>query len=256
MTAQKPIRVLIVDDEPLARERVRSLLMKEEAIEIVGEAGDGKSALALIASKQPDLLFLDVQMPVMTGFDVIQAMPEETRPVVIFVTAYDQYAISAFEVHALDYLLKPFDAERFAASVDRARQYIQKGRLHELQARIAGLLSQLPSGGAKAPERLMIKESGRVHFLAIADIDWIEADGNYVSIHTGKETHLMRATMKEMEEKLDTATFRRIHRNCIVNAARIKELKTWFNGEYVAVLDSGKELAVSRRFRKNLDAML
>lgn len=255
MTAPKSIRVLIVDDEPLARERVRSLLVQEAGIEIVGEAGDGKSALALIAQKLPDLIFLDVQMPVMSGFDVVQAMPEETRPVVIFVTAYDQYAISAFEVHALDYLLKPFDTERFAASVARARQYLEKGRLFELQTRIAGLLSQLPTG-VKTPERLMIKESGRVHFLAIADIDWIEADGNYVSIHAGKETHLMRATMKEMEEKLDTGTFRRIHRNCIVNSTRIKELKTWFNGEYVAVLESGKELAVSRRFRKNLDAML
>jgi two-component system LytT family response regulator len=244
---------MIVDDEPLARDRVRALLAKDKNIEIVAEAGDGKSALKKIQSEKPDLVFLDIQMPVMTGFEVVEALPESERPAIIFVTAFDQYAIDAFEVHALDYLLKPFDSERFQTALNRAKQQIEQGQLHELHSKITKLLTQTTKA---APDRLILKESGRVQFLTISDIDWIEANGNYVKIHAGKESHLFRATMKEMEERLAPNQFRRIHRNVIVNTERIKELKNWFNGEYVAVLTTGKELSVSRRFRKNLDTHL
>lgn len=251
-----PIRVMIVDDEPLARERIRTLLSKDKDIEIIAEAGDGKSALKRIHSEKPDLLFLDIQMPIMSGFEVVEALPESERPAIIFVTAYDQYAISAFEIHALDYLLKPFDSERFQSALIRAKQQLEKGNLQKLHKNITKLLEQLPQTAQTVSDRLMLKESGRIQFLTISDIDWIEANGNYVKIHVGKESHLFRATMKEMEERLDTNSFKRIHRTCIVNADKIKELKNWFDGEYIAVLKSGKELPVSRRFRKNLDSAL
>ncbi len=247
------IRVIIVDDEPLARDRVRTLLGKHKDIEIVAEAGDGKSALKKIQIEKPDLVFLDIQMPAMTGFEVVEALPESERPAIIFVTAYDQYAISAFEIHALDYLLKPFDSERFQSALARAKEQIEHGQLQELHSKITKLLARQTEA---APDRLIIKESGRIQFLAISDIDWVESSGNYVNIHAGKEAHLFRATMKEMEERLDGNRFKRIHRNCIVNVDKIKELRQTSDGEYMAVLNTGKELPVSRRFKKNLETHL
>lgn len=250
------IRALIVDDESLARERIRTLLEADAEIEIVGERADGREALAAIKSEAPDLLFLDVQMPEMSGFDVLEALTTEERlPVVVFVTAYDQYALHAFEVHALDYLLKPFDRERFQKSLQRAKAQIEHERKGELGQRLLSLLADLKPE-QKHLERLVIKSAGRVFFLRTDEIDWIESAGNYASLHVGRETHLLRETMNTLEAKLNPAKFLRIHRSNIVNVERIKELHPLFRGEYVVILRDGTRLTSGRAYRDKLQELL
>ena len=247
------MRVLIVDDEPLARKRIRSLLQGAEDIEILEECRDGEEAVRAITRERPDLVFLDVQMPGIDGFGVLARIDPWQLPVVIFVTAYDQYAIKAFEVHALDYLLKPFDRERFQMALTRARAHLLKADVAARQ-----LLSMLES--LKKPpvedKRILIKSGGKAYFLSTADIDWIESAGNYVTIHTGSDRHLLRETMKGMERRLDPRVFKRIHRHVIVNANRIKELRTWFQKDYKLTLRDGTTLMVTRRYRQNLDGAL
>jgi two-component system LytT family response regulator len=249
------IRTLIVDDEPLGRTRLRTLLKSESDFEIVGECGDGKNAVAAIREQQPDLVFLDVQMPELDGFGVVKQIGPEHMPVTIFCTAYDRYALKAFEVHALDYLLKPFDKERFHTALHYARVKIQRERDGKLTDRLAALLDDVKPK-TKAIDRLAIKSGGRVIFLRIDDVDWIESSGNYLKLHVGKEHHLLRETMNSLEAKLDAEEFIRIHRSIIVNVGRIKELQPAFHGDYVVILQGGKELPLSRSYRGKLQSLL
>ena len=248
------IRTLIVDDEPLARQRLRRLLQADPDITIVGECGDGQQAVTDLQQLQPDLVFLDVQMPVLDGFDVLQALGDTALPAVIFVTAHDRYALKAFEVHALDYLLKPFDKARFAAALERAKIQIRQGNATALNERLQQLLQNTP--GRSGPKRLMIKSSSRIYFVRIEDIDWIEAAGNYVRLHVGEEEHLLREGLTALENKLDGGRFVRIHRSTIVNIERIRELQPVFHGDYVIILHNGTELALSRSCRDRLEESL
>jgi two-component system, LytTR family, response regulator len=254
-TTAPQIRVLLVDDEPLARGMIREMLEADRDVEVVGECVNGEEAVAAIREHRPDLIFLDVQMPEESGFEVLENIKEEYTPHVIFVTAYDQYAVRAFEVHALDYLLKPFDRERFEAAWRRAKEHILKEKGGRLDERILTLLEELKAG-AKYLERLVIKSGGRVFFLEADEIDWIEAEGNYVSVHSGKKSHLLRETISSLEAQLDPKKFRRVHRSAIVQLAKIKELQPWFHGEYRIVLHSGAQLMLSRNYRENLQEAL
>lgn len=243
------IRALIVDDEPLARRRLRTLLRAEPDVEVAGECGDGRRAVAAILEKKPDLVFLDVQMPVVDGFGVVETVGAARMPVVVFVTAYDTYALKAFEVHALDYLLKPFDRERFRKTLDRVRAQISGQRNGQPERHLLALLKELKNG-AKPPERLVVRTAGRIFFLPIAEIDWIEAAGNYVRLHAGKETHLVRETMLTIERRLDPQRFLRIHRSTIVNLERVRELQPAFRGDYAVLLRDGARLTLSRNYHE------
>lgn len=246
------IRVLIVDDEPIARRGVRLQLKGDPEIEVIGECANGLEAVAAIQKLEPDLVFLDVQMPEMDGFEVIEAVGVERMPRVIFVTAYDQYTLRAFEVHALDYLLKPFDRERFLKALKYARSSLDRGDFNRQLIRL--LDDRLAA--RKPLERLVIKSGGRIYFLNVEEIDWIEAADNYVELHVGRESHLLRETISGLAARLDPARFLRVRHSTIVNIERVKELRPLFRGEYLIVLRDGTELTSSRRYRKNLDAIL
>ncbi len=252
------IRTLIVDDEPLARQRLRQLLDADPDIAVLGESGDGEQALADVRELRPDLVFLDVQMPLLDGFGVLHGLAEARDvtplPVVIFVTAHDRYALKAFEVHALDYLLKPFDKTRFTTALARAKTQLRQGAA-ALDQRLHDLL-QSALGRRHGPERLMVKSGGRIYFVRVADIDWIEAAGNYVRLHVGKDDHLLRESLTALEKKLDASRFVRVHRSTIVNIDRIREIQPAFNADYVIILEGGKELALSRSCRDRLEASL
>jgi two-component system LytT family response regulator len=252
--SRRPLRILIVDDEPLARERVRTLLAQEDDVEVAGEANDGLAAVEAILSLEPDLVFLDVHMPKLDGFDVIRTVGADRMPAVVFVTAYDQHALRAFEVRALDYLLKPFDTDRFKSTLERARRQIEGDGQADLERRLLELVRGLDR--PTRPERLVVKSGGRLFFLRADEIDWIEAAGNYVKLHVGAEAHLMRETMTSIEARLNPETFFRIHRSHIVNLERIKELQPWFNGEYVVILRNGTKLTLSRGYREKLQERL
>ena len=242
------LRTLIVDDEPLARERVRMMLGMHDDVAVIGEYGDGQQAIDAIRHEHPDLVFLDVQMPGVDGFGVLRALEGEILPYVVFVTAYDQYALRAFEVHALDYVLKPFNAERFSQALQRARTAIARHEESEGSVdkdRLRSLVASL-TAEQREKQRIVVKSSGRVFFVKVDDIDWIEAEGNYVRLHMGPQSHLLRETMKGMESVLDTSQFIRIHRSTIVNADRIRELQPLFHGEYAVILRDGTRLVASR----------
>lgn len=251
------IRAVIVDDEPLARERIRSLIGQEPDVEVVGEAGDGTSAVDLVRRAKPDLMFLDVQMPGLDGFGVLQALEGAVPPAVVFVTAYDQYALQAFDVHALDYLLKPFNGRRFKKAMQRARTDLARDSGPEVNERLLSLLEGLRSD-RRPPERIVLKSAGRVSFLKVDEVDWVEAEGNYVRLHVGPNSHLLRETMKNIEGRLDPDRFIRIHRSTIVNTDRIKELHPLFHGEYAVILRDGTRLTASRgpdnKLRRLLEA--
>jgi two-component system LytT family response regulator len=255
MTSAIKIRCLIVDDEPLAREKLRGMLKKHPEVETIGECVNGKEAVAAIQKENPDLLFLDIQMPEMDGFGVLKAIPAEKIPRVIFVTAYDKYALRAFEVYALDYLLKPFDRERFDKALQRARLEIQRDRGGDTNERILALLEEIKHK-PKHLERIVIKSNGRIFFLKSEESDWIEAEGNYVRIHTGKESYLIRETITSLESQLNPKRFLRIHRSTIVNIDRIKELQPWFHGDYRILLKDGTQLTMSRSYREKLHELL
>jgi two-component system LytT family response regulator len=243
--------VLIVDDEPLARERIRTLLSEDSGFEVAGEAGDGATAAQAIASLNPDLVFLDVQMPGADGFDVIDAVGADKMPFVVFVTAYDRYALRAFDVHALDYLLKPFDRERFREALARAHQQLEKLNGSEIEKRLAAIVNDLRPARTRS-DRFVVKSGGRIFFVRTTEIDWIEAAGNYVKLHVGNESHLIRETMNAVESKLSPELFVRIHRCHIVNIEQVRELQPWFNGEYVVFLKNGTRLTLSRGYRERL----
>lgn len=248
------IRTVIVDDEPLARRGIRAQLEEERDVEIIAECGNGREAVARIRELEPDLVFLDVQMPELDGFGVLKELGAERLPAVIFVTAYDHYALRAFEVHALDYLLKPFDADRFAKALERARTQIERRSISDLSHRLQSLIDDLKTN-QKYAERLVIKSAGKIFFLGVEEIDWVEAADNYVRLHTGRDAHLLRETMNSLESRLDPAQFLRIHRSTILNVRRIKELHPLFRGEYEVVLRDGTRLASGRGYRDKLQEL-
>jgi two-component system LytT family response regulator len=267
------IRVLVTDDEPIARRRIRRFLRAESNVDVIGECSNGREAIEMIRQHNPDLVFLDVQMPDVDGFGVVSALGPEHMPAVIFVTAYDEYALKAFEVNAMDYLLKPFDAERFRSAFQRARDHIDRVNAAEAGKRLKTLLEQVVSGedrngelAAALPQaappranyldRLMVKSDGRVFFVKVTDVDWFEASGNYVRVHVGKTSHLIRETMAGIEASLNPQLFARIHRAVIVNLDRIKELQPWFAGDYVVILRDGRQLKLSRTYRDALQARM
>jgi two-component system, LytTR family, response regulator len=250
------IRALIVDDEPIARQGLRTLLAAESGIEIIGECRNGREAVRAIREQSPDLIFLDVQMPGMSGFDVVAELGAANLPAVVFVTAYDQYAIKAFEIDALDYLLKPFDEERFQKTIDRLRSRFRHGSFAELNKNLSTLLTRLDKAEAKPIERIVIKSGGRIFFVNVGEIDWIEAAGNYVRLHVGDKTHLLRETMDAMSAKLAADSFLRIRRSLIVNIGQIKMLEPLFKGEYQITLQDGTQLRSSRRYRNQLNPLL
>jgi len=251
----RTIRALIADDEPLARERVAGLLQAEPDIELIGQCRDGRETVEAILQLEPDLVFLDIQMPGADGFEVIKAVGPDRMPLVIFVTAYDQHALRAFEVRALDYLLKPFDRERFQEALARARTQIEGRESGDLGRRLLALVQDIRPGPHRT-DRLVIKSAGKLFFLRTDEIDWIEAAGNYVRVHVGSESHLLRETMASLETKLDQDRFCRIHRSRIVNMERIKEMQPWFSGEYVVILTTGTRLTLSRGYREKLQERL
>ena len=250
-----PVRVVIADDEPLARERLRTLLDAQPDVCVVAECTDGPDAIAALRRETPDLLFLDIQMPGKSGFEVLEALAPKEMPVVILVTAYDQYALRAFELHAADYLLKPFDETRFRKAFDRARDRLRQGRADTVRENLMALLAELRSPNEYV-ERFVVKAGGRIVFLKARDVDWIESAGNYACLHVGSETHVLRETMASLESELDPAVFVRIHRGSIVNVDRIKELQPLFHGEFQVRLGDGTELVLSRGYRERFEAVI
>jgi len=261
----QPIRTLIVDDEPLARENLRIRLRDFPDFEVIGECGTGREAVGAVTAQRPDLMFLDIRMPDMDGFAVLERLEPEVTPVVVFVTAYDRFALEAFRVHALDYLLKPFDEERFTEALQACRQRVAEVRRLAREPAAGG--ERVDAGGAELPrhaeartnpylDRLVIKSRGRVFFLKISQLDWVEAYGDYVCLHSGENTWLLRRTMHEMEEGLDPRAFARISRSAIVNLDRVRELLPADRGEHLVRLDSGRELKLTRTYREKLEALL
>jgi len=249
------LRTLIVDDEPLAREGVRILLGHDPEVTAVHECADGQAAVNAIFETKPDLVFLDVQMPEMDGFEVLETVGVDRMPNTIFVTAYDKYALHAFEVHALDYLLKPYTNERFFKALERAKRQIELKEKHNLHGQLSALLEQLDRDGDHL-KRFVVKTAGRISFVDVDEIDWIEAADTYVRLHVRRESYLVRGTMSGLEVRLDPRQFLRIHRSIIVNLSRIKELQSLFHGEYVVKLRDGTELTSGRRYRNNLLPLL
>lgn len=245
----KGIHILIVDDEQPARKKLRSFLKEEQSIESIIEAENGFEAAELIQGKKPDLVLLDIQMPGMNGFEVIEAVGVDKMPAVVFVTAYDQYALEAFEVQAVDYLLKPYDQERFKKSFNRALERIQ---FKNENAYLYKKLIEEIHGGKKYLQRIMVNTGQRFFFVKTSEVVFISADEKYVKLHTEKESHLIRDTMSAMEARLDPVKFARIHRSCIVNIDFIKEMQSTSHGDYIAILKNGTTLAISRRFRERL----
>jgi two-component system LytT family response regulator len=250
-----PIRALIADDEALARKFIRRMLKDDHDVEIVGECGSGKETVAMIKKQKPDIVFLDVQMPEMDGFAVLESVGIEHLPEIIFATAYEQYAIRAFELHALDYLLKPFDQARFRDAIKHAKERLRSGHENEGRTQISALLESIKNK-PQYLDRLMIKASGRITFLSIDEINWIEADDKYVHLHAGKITPMIRQTLTAMETQLDPKTFRRVHRSTIVNVKRIKELQPLFSGEHSILLEDGTKLTLSRNYKDKLFELL
>ena len=248
--------MLIIDDEPIARQGLRTLLASHRELEIIGECRNGREAVKAIAEQSPDLVFLDVQMPRMNGFEVVAEIGADDMPAVVFVTAYDEYAIKAFEVAALDYLLKPFDEDRFEKAIGRIKAHFSKTSFNQLNSSLSALLKSIDRETPKQDERVVIKSGGRIFFVNIDEIDWIEAAGNYVRLHVGDKSHLLRQTMDGIFEKLSEDKFVRIRRSVIVRISQIKMLQPLFKGEYQITLKDGTELNSSRRYRDQLGRLL
>jgi two-component system LytT family response regulator len=241
------LRVLIVDDERPARQKIRRYLEGEAGVEIVGEAAGGREAIASIREKRPDLVFLDVQMPGLDGFRVIDSLDVSPLPLVVFVTAHDQFALRAFEVAALDYLLKPFDSARFKRVLDRARQHFERAGGADLAAKLNRLLEEVRPA-PRYVERLLINTEGRAFLLAVERIDWIEAARNYVRVHAEGDSYLLRGTIEGLHSRLNPSRFVRVNRSQVVNLESIKELQPWFHGEYRIILKDGTQVSWSRRY--------
>ncbi len=245
------IRTLIVDDEPLAREWVRNGLQDEPDLEVIGECGDGFEAVRAIAAEKPDLVLLDVQMPGLDGFGVLASLEPDNLPAVVFVTAFDRYALKAFEAHAVDYLMKPFSGERLHQAVERARAAIDRSASKDLKTQLRALLDDIERE-RQYPEWLLIKKEDRSVFLRVEDIDWIESARNNVRLHVGKDVYVYHETTSGIEARLDPKHFFRIHRSTIVHIERIRDMHPWFNGDYAVTLKDGTRLTLSSTYRERL----
>jgi two-component system, LytTR family, response regulator len=245
------IRTLIVDDEPLARFRIRELLAQDDDLEVIGECCDGEEAVVAIKAEKPDLVFLDVQMPEMDGFQVVETVGAKNMPRVIFVTAFDNYALRAFEVNALDYLLKPFDDARFQLTLERVKKLFFEAKTGSLDERLIALLNHLQPR-REFLDKVLIKNNERLFFLETRQIEWIKANGNYAALHAQSTNYLLRETISNLENQLDPAIFLRISRSVIVNINCVKELQQMFHGDYKVVMKDGTQLMLSRRFRDRL----
>jgi len=253
------IRTIIADDEDLSRQKLRLLLSSEAGIQVVAECHNGEQTVDAVHAHKPDLLLIDIRMPDMDGFDVLAKIAEDEMPVVVFTTAYDQFAIRAFDAHALDYLLKPFERERLHQAIERTRAELLKSHNLNLTSRILDMLAQKtePQAEAKqADDRMVIRAGGKVVFLDVKEIDWIEAAANYVKLNAGKDSYLLREGIGSMAERLDPERFVRIHRSVIVNVRKIRELQPCDSGEYIAVLKNGKELSCSRGYRAQVQRLI
>lgn len=249
------LRCVVVDDEPLARDLLRGMLEAYSDVEVVAECADGRTALRAIRKLDPDLVFLDVQMPKMDGFDLVQELDPETMPSIVFVTAYDRYALRAFEIHALDYLLKPFDEERLDRALTRARDHLGRADRGEELSRVLALLEDLGARD-RYPDRIAIRRSDRTILQPVVDIDWLEADGKHVKFHVGDRTFAIREAMSRIERLLDPRTFLRVSRSAIVNVDRIREVQPWFHGDHVIVLQSGDQVTTTRTYRSSVNRLL
>ncbi len=264
--APSRIRAIIVDDEPTARRGVRLLLERDAGVEVIGEASTGAEAAELIRREKPDLAFLDVQMPGSDGFAALEQIGPAAAPAVVFVTAYDEHALRAFEVNAVDYLLKPYDDARFGAALQRAKEEVRRRQTDNVNARLTQLLDYLQQNSGtsaaaqakeeKAGDRILLKSSGEIFFLKIEEIDWIEAEGDYMKFHVNGRTHLMRETMARLEARLDPKRFIRIHRSTIVNLDRLRKLSPSFAGEYAVILHDGTKLKLSRGYHERIATLL
>ncbi|MBI4625995.1 MAG: response regulator transcription factor [Verrucomicrobia bacterium] len=258
------IRTIIVDDEPAARRGIRLLLERDAGVEIVGEASTGAEAAELMKCELPDLAFLDVQMPGGDGFEALAKIGPAMAPAVVFVTAYDEHALRAFEVNAIDYLLKPYDDARFGAVLQRAKDEVRRRQADSVNARLTQLLDYLQQGAGQNPprkdepaaDRILVKSSGEIFFLKVTEIDWIEAEGDYMKFHVAGRAHLMRETMARLEARLDPKRFIRIHRSTIVNIDRLRKLSPSFAGEYAVILHDGTKLKLSRGYHERIAALL
>lgn len=246
------MRVLIVDDEPLARRGLRRLLESEADIEIVGEAASGTAAIEAIATHNPELVFLDIQMPEMDGLEVVAAVTPEKMPAVVFVTAYDRYAVDAFDLNAADYVLKPVDPDRFARALGRARQRLATGERRDLEERLLRILET----ARPQRERLVVRSAGKIQFVSVDDIEWINAEDNYVRIYAAGKTYLMRETVGGIEERLDPSRFVRIRRSTIVRTEKIREIRPLLNGTYELLLEDGTRVTSARRFREAIEKLV
>ncbi|MBL7961098.1 response regulator transcription factor [bacterium] len=262
MTLTK-IKTIIVDDEALARRRIKKLLAARADVDVVAECNNGNDAIASIESLKPDLVFLDIQMPEIGGFELIERLDVKNFPVIIFVTAHDSYALKAFDINAVDYILKPFDDERFYHALDRACELIEQKETGAWAKRVFKMLNGLqqePGAAASSNsnylDRIVIRTSGRIHFASTDAIDWIEASGKHLDIHAGKSVHRIRESMSDLERKLDPKKFLRIHRSYIINISRIREMQSWHKGEYMVILENDTKLVTGRGYRDNLNLLL
>jgi len=247
-------KVLIVDDERLSRQRLRRLLAFEPEFEVAGECANGAEAVSALNVLRPDVVFLDVQMPKLDGFEVVRAI-EAAHPLIIFISAFDEYALKAFDVQAFDYLLKPFDRKRFRESLRRVKVQLAREMPDAPNEKLYALFEQF-AGARRLPDRVAVRTNGRVVFVKVDEIDWIEASDNYVCLHCGKDTHVLRETMSQAESRLDPARFLRVHRSAIVNLDRIRELQPWFRGDYRVILRDGTELTLTKSHREKLESRL
>lgn len=252
------IRALIVEDEPLAARYLRSLLAAETDVTVVGECATGPDAVQSILEVKPDLVFLDVQIPDLDGFGVLNEIRDSGAklPAIVFVTAYDQHALRAFEVHAVDYVLKPYGRERLVAAVDKARRQLRGRELDELATKVHTLLDEVRCTRKEYAERLTVRERGRVFFVPVADVVWIEADRNHLMVHTAKGSHPVGGTMQAIERRFDPRRFVRVNRSSLVNVRHIRELQPWFHGEYKVILADGTALSLTRTYRDRLPSLL
>jgi two-component system LytT family response regulator len=250
------IRTLIVDDEPLARSKIQTFLAAEEDFEVVGECGSGTEAISAIKKQHPDLVFLDVQMPELDGFSVIEAIGATEMPTTVFVTAFDQYAVKAFDFHAVDYLLKPFDRGRFRESLSQIRNQLERSDTSDLNRQLVTLLEDLKKAD-DFTERLAVKTSSGVSFLRTEEIHWVDAAGNYVRLNTQDgDSHLLRETLTALEMRLDPKRFVRVHRSTIVNVERIREIRAQSHGEHLIIMEMGQRLTLSRGYRDRVHDLI
>jgi two-component system LytT family response regulator len=251
------IRVLVVDDEPLARSGLSALCERDSDLEVVGECSDGRAAVTAIRRLEPDLLLLDVQMPEMDGFEVLRTVGADRMPQVVFVTAFDEFAVQAFDVHALDYLLKPFDDERFFVAIERAKQALREPTLGQLSRRLIGLLeSNSERTAGQYLTRLAVKDVGRVYFIRADEIVWIQAANYYAKLHVGGRVHLLRESMSSLESRLDPAKFIRVSRSAIVNLDRVREVQPFSRGSHIIILDDGARVKLSHSRKEKLEKVL